>query len=780
MTPPSTAARLARQAARLDVAMTTVISQLTTAVPRLSTTEAHAVLAAAVPIPVRGAARFLEELAAHLAAHPDALTSGDSHCPPVLLRLTHILHDAGHPVVRPGCARCGTVVIALRQLRPDGRVCGPCDARSRRGTCARCGRTETRIVARRPEGGICNPCYRVDPQVVEECSGCGRARSPAVRLPDGGSLCRGCWKRPLHQCVCCGQMKAAALVDGEGAFCHLCYNRFRRPRRICGRCGKLSLIARNATGDQPDLCHGCYRGPESACSGCGRTRACRRVQQGTPICAACYARQRPRESCYRCQRERPINARWPIGPVCLTCYTAVVRAPAECGRCRTVQPLVGRADDGVAICGPCAGVNLDFTCRQCGRTGNPYGHGQCAHCVLADRIHGLLASPDGAVPAQLRPLAEALTQVEAPFSAIRWISYSPNARLLARLAAKGRPLSHELLDELPPGHNQRYIRQVLVHTGVLVERHEDLEGLPSWLEHHLADRPTEHATLVRPFLHWFLLRRARNRAAARRYPASASRDLRRRVIVALDLLAWLDEHDLSLADLTQDHVDTWLAAGNTPRYLIRYFLNWTSARGLTRTLTVPTLPRRQPADLLDEQARQNLLRQCLTDDTMPVDVRAAGALTLLFGLPAERLRHLTANQLDHRDGDTYLTVGTHPLLLPPRLADLLRSLADRPHPRPLLAHRQQGPPWLFPGMVPGQPIAGRAFTARLVRNGIPVRTARNGATAALAADLPAAILADLLGMHIHTAVRWVTYTRRDWTDYLAARTSERDKLVRNE
>jgi hypothetical protein len=36
------------------------------------------------------------------------------------------------------------------------------------------------------------------------------------------------------------------------------------------------------------------------------------------------------------------------------------------------------------------------------------------------------------------------------------------------------------------------------------------------------------------------------------------------------------------------------------------------------------------------------------------------------------------------------------------------------------------------------------------------RPARNGALAALAAGLPAAILADLLGMHIHTAVRWVT------------------------
>ena len=42
----------------------------------------------------------------------------------------------------------------------------------------------------------------------------------------------------------------------------------------------------------------------------------------------------------------------------------------------------------------------------------------------------------------------------------------------------------------------------------------------------------------------------------------------------------------------------------------------------------------------------------------------------------------------------------------------------------------------------------------------------------LAADLPAPILADLLGLHITTAVRWVGYARRDWSAYLAARADE--------
>lgn len=783
MTPPSVVARLAAQAARMDAAMTGASAQLTAVVPSLSAGEATTILEAAVPITVKGPARFLEEVAAHLAAHPDAFASGDSQCPPVVLRLARVLHDAGYPVVRPGCARCGTIRDDLRQLRAEGRICGSCDARSRKGTCARCAATETTIVARRPEGGICNRCYRKDPAVVEPCGQCGRLRAPAVRRPDGGSLCVGCWKRPEHECVSCGTTAAAALITEEGAFCHLCYNRHRRPRRPCGRCGELKRIACNAVGDQPDLCDGCYRGPEAVCSRCGRTRPCQRVSAGEPICSTCYARhERPLVACARCRRDRPVMTYWPMGPVCQSCYTAIVRSPAECPRCRISQPLIARDEDSAGICGPCVGHDVDFTCRQCGRSGNPYGHGRCAFCVLGDRLDTLLAGPDGSVPAQLQPVVEAIGKVDAPFSAIRWINASPNALLLAQLAAKDQPISHELLDELPPSRNQRYIRQVLVHTGVLPERHEDLERLPGWLEHELVGKPTAHATLARPFLNWFLLRRARQRAAVRRYPASADRDLRRRVSVALEFLAWLDDHALSLDTLRQDHLDDWLAEGGSQRrYTVRYFLDWTASRRLTRELTVPLIPRQEPQDLLDEDDRWRLLQRCLTDDSMPLDTRAAGALTLLFGLPSGRLSNLTASHLKLGERHSYLLAGQRPVLLPPRLADLLRRLAEQPQPRPLLSQvHDPGPRLLFPGMVPGRPISPHAMTQKLSRHGITVRAARNGALAALAADLPAAILADLLGMHVNTAVRWVIYARRDWTDYLADRAAEHGKPQRNE
>jgi hypothetical protein len=180
------------------------------------------------------------------------------------------------------------------------------------------------------------------------------------------------------------------------------------------------------------------------------------------------------------------------------------------------------------------------------------------------------------------------------------------------------------------------------------------------------------------------------------------------------------------------------------------------------------------------EPHRQLLQRCLTDEALPIQARAAGALILLFALQAQRIRHLTADQLTQKGDDTYLTAGRYPMLLPPRLGALLQDLASRPPTPLMIPHGPNTPRWLFPGRVPGQPIDGHSLTNLLNRHGISTRPARNGALAALAADLPAAILADLLGLHVNTAVRWVIYARRDWADYLAIRAAERGRSIRGD
>ncbi|MFF0572148.1 hypothetical protein ACFYT7_31555 [Streptomyces sp. NPDC004041] len=162
----------------------------------------------------------------------------------------------------------------------------------------------------------------------------------------------------------------------------------------------------------------------------------------------------------------------------------------------------------------------------------------------------------------------------------------------------------------------------------------------------------------------------------------------------------------------------------------------------------------------------------MTDDALPTDVRDAGAITPLFGPSAERLCHLTPEHLKFGDKYALLVLGRHLVLLPPRLAEFLRHLAEQPQLRPQFSRVGPGPRWLFTGMVPGKPISTHGMTQKLNGHGIRVRTARNAALAALAADLPSPVLADVTGMHRHTVLRWVTYARRDWAEYLAARAEE--------
>jgi hypothetical protein len=595
-------------------------------------------------------------------------------------------------------------------------------------------------------------------------------RLPVARRDDDRPLCDGCWEPPARVCSRCGRLGPAAAAHGAGWLCQGCYRQHARPRRPCGRCGEIRIVGRRAADGEPDLCQSCRDGRQQTCSTCGRTKRCRPTPSGTWVCSTC--RPRASDTCSRCQRSRPVHARWPIGPVCNTCYTTVLTSPGECPQCTDVQPLIGRDDGGTPICGRCAGHHIDYTCQSCGRAERAYETGKCARCVLTDRLRALLAGPDGAVSPQLAPVLDALAEVPQPRSVIRWIQTSPNAALLARLAADGQPLTHDLLDGLPPGRYESYVRQILVHAGVLPERHEDVERIPAWLDQTLATRPPRHARMIRPFVHWSLLRRARRRAALRRYPASANRWLKTQITTALQLLTWLDKRDQPLAQLTQPDLDAWLATGNSDTYSIRYFLNWASGRGLAPKLTVPTRPRQQPAQFLDEATRWQQLRRCLTDETMPLDVRAAGALILLFGLTIIRIRHLTTEHLTMRGDHVLLAAGDNPVVLPPRLADLLNRLAAGP-PTPFVnlanrAHRR----WLFPGLVPGRPT-GAGLGKRLQLHDIDARTARNGALIALAADLPAPVLAQMLGMHTVTAVRWADLAQKDWTSYLAARSNDR-------
>src|SRR6266700_92539 len=287
---------------------------------------------------------------------------------------------------------------------------------------------------------------------------------------------------------------------------------------------------------------------------------------------------------------------------------------------------------------------------------------------------------------------------------------------------------------------------MLVQAGVLPARDEHLERIEPWLGEVLAGRPAQHAALVRPYATWHVLRRARRRSRGRGASTmSAAGWARGRILAALAFLAWLDDRGTALGAATQADVDDWLHGATRYRYLLRDFLTWASARRLAGEITVPGLPPSELAGLITEDSRWQLLGRCLRDPGIPLDVRTAGALLLLYGQFVSRLPRLTALVRAQLDA-----------------AAPAHSVPGCPGPRPL-----------FPGRSPARPVAPQTLTRRLRQHGIEPRQARNTALAARASDLPPAVLASLLGVHTHiqTAVNWASHTRRDWTAYIAERVS---------
>ena len=77
--------------------------------------------------------------------------------------------------------------------------------------------------------------------------------------------------------------------------------------------------------------------------------------------------------------------------------------------------------------------------------------------------------------------------------------------------------------------------------------------------------------------------------------------------------------------------------------------------------------------------------------------------------------------------------------------------------------------WLFRGRRPGRAAHPATLATRLRRLGLEPRTVRNSALLHLAEHLPAAVLADLLGLHLRTAEKWSTAAGSRWRDIRVGR-----------
>ncbi|MVU77140.1 hypothetical protein GPX89_07745 [Nocardia sp. ET3-3] len=569
--------------------------------------------------------------------------------------------------------------------------------------------------------------------VVPLCPVCHRDVA-LTNILDGQRVCGSCHKRarPTKLCAHCGRDRhtVARTADGK-PLCQSCYRRIALLHEECTRCHEQRFIIRRRGEER--LCGNCFRRPTATCGKCGRHAVCLGVAAGRPVCETCAARKWP---CARCGKTLQIAARVPDGRLCHTCYEK--------------DPLSFRA------------------CTGCGSVERLYHRELCPRCALARRLDELVHHSSAVDRTELAALHQVLFTTGSPASTLRWLAESAASRTLTDIITGACPLTHDAIDARLPRKSSRHLRAILVSAGLLAPRDEHLANLQAWIDKTLAavDNP-ERRNLLRRFVTWHHLARLRRKLRGEFAEHNQVDAIRVSLRAAITFLGWLDQQNQTLATCRQADIDRWIADGPSTHYRIRDFVHWSVAKRYAHPLQVPKYQQASQTNPLDAERRWALARQLLDDHTIAAKDRVAGLFTLLYAQPATNIVRLTAADITISSTDTYIRFGTVPLKLPEPVAVLLDEHLRTRTCRTVFGRSDEST-WLFPsGTDPARPMSPGHLGRRLSRIGIQSRPGRQAALLDIATQLPAAVIADLLGISTSAADGWVDRSGASWANYAA-------------
>lgn len=635
--------------------------------------------------------------------------------------------------------------------------------------------------------------YRVTHQFIEallEAGVAGPARAHCQLCPStvltkcrhelGGLLCGGCL-RTSSTAVCPGCGLMSPLVGHDQQRKRVCVACSRRDRlRTCVVCGRRN---RRFDPAASDLCHTCAAVDQDSwrvCCDCGQRAPVHTEWASGPMCRRCHW-QRER-SCVQCGRWRRVKSRIHGEAVCSSCTTV---PQTLCGTC--LHPRSRVAGLSNLTCGRCGSGEI-ACCPTCGAEAFVYSpKGPLSTRCLACRTRAWLDEqfPAGSLegrPTTLRPFIDRLASTDNPEQLRTLLRNGPAHDVLAGLASGAIPLTHEAIDEAVGGQPRHptsvvFLRRLLVAAGTLPTRDEDLAALERALNHTAAALPPEESRLIRSYIRWHILPRARRRSQAAGSARAPQASAKASATVAASFLTSAHEARYPPSQIPQQLVDAWLA--DHPRQMVELgaFLRWAARRRLVPNLDLPAQPVPAPSRFQADQTHSNLLTRVMSDATQPVGDRLAGCLVLLYGQTARSIVTLRRHDVDVSAWDDQRVVrvrlGDDPVELTGVVAQLAHDLATAPSNHgwggALSRSFTTDSEWLFPGRGPGKQLGAEALTKRLQRLGIRSREGRNTALLTLARQVPPSVLTDLLGVSDSTADRFRDLAAGAWTEYVTHR-----------
>jgi hypothetical protein len=380
--------------------------------------------------------------------------------------------------------------------------------------------------------------------------------------------------------------------------------------------------------------------------------------------------------------------------------------------------------------------------------------GQCERCYLRELCVAYFSDSLGVISNENLAVHDVLMSTADPKNAIRWLTRSAAAKEIGAIIKSGRRIVREDFAGTELGRPMTFARDLFISAGVFANVVDDTGPLATWFASRLSERTlsTEMRSIAKQFAQWVVYRDFRR--LSRRQTAELNLKYSKNVLRGtLDFLHWLHSRGETLSSCNQAEIDVYFNTETTTIDDSRKFISWAVFKKYIRIIELPKRRKKNPV-VASEEDRIKTLSRFLHDESLSIEIRAAGLLVGVYGQMPGRLRKLKKTDVLKNDNIVSIVGGREePLELDDEIGNIVWRLRNRDVVHSGLASGAQNS-WLFEGFRPGRPISDCALQRRFSLIGVKINGLRSAALIALGREVELPIVAGLLGISIDTAYRW--------------------------